>query len=133
MYADRILELANMLDSPQDLGVQFNMNWVIHPVRLVGQTDCGTTVCVAGLACIIYGQPGDHIISSRAADLLGLNRNDAERLFYPYEGLDCLYEAVNRGVPYSDLTRADAAQALRQLIFEADVAEPAPGMLEAAK
>jgi hypothetical protein len=118
MNIERMLGLADLLDSPKDLGVKFSMRWVVTGPDQVGKTTSDTTVCVGGLAVIMYGDADERIISHRAQELLGLTNDQSGRLFFPWD--HDLYEPTNHtglGL-YEDITRADAARAIRKTVKE---------------
>lgn len=72
---------------------------------------CGTTCCIGGLICWLWGAPGDRICSDNAAELLDLEEGQACRLFYNHD------DYISTGYFYS-ITMAEAAAAIRRIIAE---------------
>jgi hypothetical protein len=94
----------------------FNMNQMLGPNPNRDPLNwCGTECCIAGYVVTRYqpGSIGFDNIAHKARDLLGLNDDVADALFYPRElGSE---ENIN-SVSWDDITPAQAAQAVRNVI-----------------
>ena len=135
MNKDRILELADRIErfdtDNKRPGLGFDMRNVITtryaptvkfedaPSPLPGNLPddwCGAVGCIAGWALVLWGTwptPGNQM--STASEILGLEREQARRLFDP---------AYYRSVSMRELTREDAVATLRRLAETGDVVWP---------
>jgi hypothetical protein len=115
MNREKLEYLAKALEAGDKInGVGFNFNTYRDT-----KEGCGTMGCIAGMAVAIDYDPTRNLsceirvtqIPELAADVLGLNRQQASQLFEP----DCAFsdDAV---VEPSDVTGWEAATAIRSLL-----------------
>lgn len=122
MNKERILHLADVLDSiPKNH--KFDMAKWFHDFIPGGgvdalEYDCGTPSCVAGWALYTFGDDLNYrwveteALSRDAGQLLGIDSEDADRLFLPDE------------VNYEMITPAIAASVLREFARTGEVEWP---------
>jgi len=125
MNTERALRLADVIEGEGLPGVGFDMtDWSNFPDdwRIgdsIPEPDCGSVCCVAGMACLLFGEKGTVIDSFYAQTLLGLNNSQYWRLFLN-EG-DYIAPKLT-----SQITRAEAAAAIRRMVSEEGDLTPAP-------
>lgn len=98
MFAERLCVLADTIERlPAE---RFDMTTFIrhrdHEDFLLAielETDCGTAGCIAGWACAVYS-PDRAVNPHRAAEVLGLSRDQANALFFPSPLQRTPYEAA---------------------------------------
>jgi hypothetical protein len=115
MNKERMLKLADEIEKPT-LDIGFNMGDFHNgsgPKR-VGDLHCGTTCCIAGIACLLFGEEGDYVDSENAARLLGLSQDQANKLVYNFDG----YIVDKNTKRFTDITRQQAATAIRRMVQE---------------
>lgn len=133
MHIDRLRLLQMHLASEalwQDK-IGFDMGSVINQrlatVEVAQEyANCHTTACMAGLACIMFGQPTDEITSDMGQELLGLSDYEGSLLFYNMNGFiapDAWGMNENHDMGHgpcerdlSGITHAEAVKAIDRLI-----------------
>ena len=99
MNKERIIELADFLyrlDNPRYPNLGFNMeHWFCASEcqRDYSGNSCGTVACVAGWAALAYGKNPQESYYQAGIRILGLEINQATRLFSP---LNSGYKATNK-------------------------------------
>lgn len=118
MNRERMLQLADALEQGP-LPVKFNMKYYAAnklgaPLAWhVGEPiPFGTTCCIGGLACLMFGEPGQLAWGLVAGPLLGLTSDQQERLFEN----DKLY--VSKRANLEKITREEAVAAIRRMVKE---------------
>lgn len=121
MNIERMLEVADLIerDGLRDRGVTFNMSvWLFHRPHgshvfyIHDQYDCGTVGCVAGYACIAYGEVGSPVEPVQASAYLGLDDEQAHRLFHN----GSFY--VSPAAYLTEITKEEAVAAIRRMVAE---------------
>lgn len=112
MNTDRILTLARAIDNNvavyEGQLVDFNMDEWITPMEDVEgrrAPKCGTAACIGGHAEILFNPSNIGGFVDNAAELLGLDHDTADALFFP----------VYYKRRWDRITRAKAARVLRHL------------------
>lgn len=139
MNIERMTALRNALAEGQAFNgkLHFNMgtfieamglNYVDDARKFLGTTEsCGTSGCLAGWTCLLFGEDGDQITGDNAAALLGLDLHQAERLFFNrggYMAEDAWRLDHNYGTDelhyrsLKDITVAEGVAALDRMIRE---------------
>lgn len=113
MNKERMLKLADALERSR-LGVRFNMRSLCSDGDAVvgDQLECGTSCCIAGMACLMFGGRGCAFSGTVARSLLDLNSDQANRLFYNSR----LY--VSPKEEWRDITKKEAVAAIRRMVRE---------------
>lgn len=115
MNIELLTRIAEALEATPDINarvphthVGFNMR---HFETAAPGTECGTTCCIGGLACLFSGLP---TLVGDAQDVLGLSARQAHQLFYGEQ------DGTNV-VELSEITRQHAARTIRNLIATGEV------------
>lgn len=117
MNKQRMLELALELEHPNKLKVKFNMSDFIemYPTPYSDKVsdqlkfDCGTSACIGGHACLMFGEEGSRIGEEEAKELLDLTQEQAEQLFYNVD------HYIGDFI-FGEITRGQAAAAVRRMV-----------------
>lgn len=118
MNVKRMLKLADEIEHGDKQlkrrGVYFNMSEFVstrngYSARVESKFECGTTACIAGAACILFGKVGDPIVASLAGELLDLNQRQRARLFLNHD------RYVSRSRHFVDLSKISALKAVRAI------------------
>lgn len=121
MNQRRMIQLARELETPKKLSVKFNMcdfiqsSWLEPYSDVVSEetrSNCGTSACIAGLACLMFGKDGSRVGSDQAEKLLGLTEDQADRLFFNNE------KYIANFTPFHEINREQAANAIRRMVRE---------------
>lgn len=119
MNVERMLYLADQLDRPTDPKlklVHFDMSDFSTKTDEVGKAlNCGTTACIGGHACLLFGDPHSVIGETEAQKLLGLTTSQANTLFYNTDDY-IIHQTWTR--PFGSITPAEAAAAIRKMVEE---------------
>lgn len=132
MNKERMLYLADVIEQPrltppEFFGTMFNMsNWTSGSglMELAKTQECGTACCIAGWACLVFGDEKTEIDGESGKKILGLDKLQADLLFHN--------KRDNNGVPYitqdpdrygtggrgGAITREEAASAIRRMVAE---------------
>ncbi len=116
MHIERMLQLADSIEK-STLPVRLTMEHFCRSDDQVFVGDpipCGTACCIAGWACLLFGDRGMEVDGNAfeaAQALLGLTPLQSECLFYNYECyiFDC---------DLQDVTREQATAAIRRMVAE---------------
>lgn len=120
MNRERMLELALELEHPKRLKVKFDMSDFIetypapynHNVSDENRFSCGTSACIGGHACLMFGENGERIGEDLAKKLLDLNQDQTNRLFYNTD------KYITKRTDFDKITRKQAAAAIRRMVAE---------------
>ena len=139
MNVERMKILAETLRKPKSrLPINFNMNRFMYcwnfdskkgqsrtkaqprpgsPKSAAVAKECGTTCCIGGLAVLLFGRTGDEFNYDRAKELLGLDDQQAGKLFYNRDH----YVSGERDL--SKIRQSDAASAVERMVaqYEAEI------------
>lgn len=91
MNIERMEALANFLETSPEVQNHFDMGSFISTdlepeveiSRKSIQGGCGTTACIGGWACLLFGHDRDTVGHQTAQKILGLTNAQANQLFYP--------------------------------------------------
>lgn len=91
MNVERILQLADVIEkTPHRLRYSETMKWRRLSGFNMSNWHCGTTGCIAGWACDVFGNGNEPFYTDEiqfdAAVLLGLPHHIADDLFVPTDG-----------------------------------------------
>jgi hypothetical protein len=138
MNIERLIEIAEILETrsyTEQFDVGFNMAYVItpaaEPTHLGPLTnkeehECGTTCCIAGIAALRYRPEmfhKDYVIYDSvfisplygvvdiAEEVLGLDSETAESLFFPLDGI-----VAGSNINWRDIKPETAAKVIRNLV-----------------
>lgn len=117
MNTKRMLALAAEIENPTS-DLQFNMisftSQDPKSRKVTVQHMCDTRCCIGGTAVVMFGSKKDLIGPVAAIRLLGLTSKQADRLFYA--GIYELIEPKWGHVPFDEITREQAAYAIRKMV-----------------
>jgi hypothetical protein len=90
MKVGRLLKLANAIERKEIPNLGFHMGWYFSwgdadetKEPIVGDTlTCGSSGCIVGWTCLLFGHPGLSITPDNAQAILGLDEIQARQLFY---------------------------------------------------
>src|SRR5215469_10850108 len=123
LNVQRMNELADAIagESLDSHGIEigFNMREFCNVTHYVGpalryHNDCDTLCCIGGWACLLFGESDDTMGTATASRLLGLNEDQANRLFYNERGYIC----DEPEICFDEITRDMAVNAIRRMARE---------------